>query len=64
MRQSSTPSAKAGLADWQAPTHVWTRTAGHEECEPIWLSSPRLRRFTELWVDERRRQLGLAGPAK
>jgi hypothetical protein len=64
MNETPRPSSKNALADWQAPTRVWTRAAGHEQALPSWLSSPRLRRFTELWIDERRRQLGLAGPGK
>jgi hypothetical protein len=33
---------------------VCTTNAGQE----WWSSNPRLRRFTEIWVEERRRQLG------
>ena len=33
--------------------------APQNDAMDLMLSSPRLRRFTEIWVEERRRQLGL-----
>lgn len=33
--------------------------APHNDAADLMLSSPRLRRFTEIWIEERRRQLGL-----
>ena len=54
-------TAAGPVASGRGSDHLWTRAVEHEA--PVWMTSPRLRRFTELWVEERRRQLfAEAGP--